>query len=114
MDEEGNPKGVSVQSFPLERVGRGPAFGVCSGSLDSFQVIDRVKDGDVVFDTSESLPSVGNETRFVMEGYYFQPSCRRFVRTAGNEMKLSIVQPMLPLESTDGVSNNQPELSHCA
>jgi putative transposase len=29
------------------------------------------------------------------------------------EKNLKLRQPMLPLESTEGVSNNQPELSHC-
>jgi hypothetical protein len=99
-DDRGRIKGIGVFTRPLMKVGRGPAFSVVVHGIEVFDQQQQTRAGDVTF-VHEELNATPDMMGLVLEGYYFQPLCRRFIRTLADGNKyISVVHPsgiVLPL-----------------
>jgi hypothetical protein len=92
-DENGKPNGVAVGSWPLTKPVAGPAFTLVIRGIDSFDTTERPSPTDVTFGESE-LTLVPAPRIFVLEGHYFPPAWRRFIRTGvDGERTINIVHP---------------------
>jgi hypothetical protein len=98
FDEQGQPRGIGVKSWPLENPAPGPSFGVTLLGLHYFrpatssEVADLRAEG-ILFDADELPPCVG-ANGFVLEGFYYPPKARRFVKLAGATASMQIVHPV--------------------
>jgi hypothetical protein len=92
-DAEGNPKGVSVKSWPLIAIPpAGSAFSVVASSLSGFEVIAEASGEDATFDSAAMLSDLST-TGFCVEGYYFQPKYRRFARPTNDGWEIELAHP---------------------
>ena len=102
LDEEGNPKGIGVMSWPLEQYISGPAFGITLFGVEQFKQAARISDEACIFRHDELTLPPGTD-RLVLEGHYFPPLWRRFIRLQHNgESVISVVHPagvVLPLKA---------------
>jgi hypothetical protein len=97
LDADGKPKGMGIMSWPLETPIEGPAFGMVLFGVEQFEQANRIKDEACTFRHNElTLPP--STDRLALEGYYFPPLWRRFVRTQPNgERTISVVHPARPI-----------------
>ena len=97
---DGEPKGIGIQSWPFKQGCRGPVFGVTLFGINEFESEVEIGYESCIFD-EQQMTSVPGATGFVLEGYYFPPHWRRFIRQAsGGNKGISIVHPsggVLPL-----------------
>jgi hypothetical protein len=92
-DEKGKPKGIAVFASPLMQVGRGPAFSIVVRGVEAFDKQDKPRSGDITF-AYEEMNAVPKMNALILEGYYFQPLCRRFIRTLPDGTKsITVVHP---------------------
>jgi hypothetical protein len=109
-DEEGNPKGIGVQSWLLNNPAPGPAFAISLLGLDQFQQVTSFKDSPCIF-KDEDIPPDKESNGLMLEGFYFQSNFRRFIQfehdgthilliahPTGCVLKLRV---LLPLESCE-------------
>lgn len=92
-EENGDPKGIGVQSWPLDTPATGPSFGITFWGLSDFQLAtpkDQAKLG-IVFDLDD-LPN-GTENGFVLEGFYFHPRHRGSVKLFRGHQIVQIFHP---------------------
>jgi hypothetical protein len=80
-DDAGNIRSMGVMSWPLEAPARGPAFAVAMIGIEKFEQLQTLK-GDRCTFTHREVCSVPDPVLFVLEGHYFPPLWRRFVRTS--------------------------------
>ncbi len=94
QDSEGNIRGVGVMSWPLDEPVIGPAFCVAIRGVEEFKQVGRLRDQVCSFSHTEITPVLG-ASMLALEGYYFPPSWRRFVRSDSDSTKtISIVHPI--------------------
>ena len=112
-DEKGKPKGIGIQSWPLENPPAGPAFTITLLGLEQFKSVETANKYDCIFDDkflppTEKFSDFENESKgFVLEGYYFESNRRNFIQTdvngerfilywhpTGLAMKLNVLLPM--------------------
>lgn len=92
-DAEGNIRGMGVMSWPLDTPIRGPAFGAVIHEVQYFERADHVKGESCIFNEEELTPGP-RPNHLVLEGQYFPPLWRRFIRTQPDGTKaISIVHP---------------------
>jgi hypothetical protein len=93
-DAAGQPKGVAVESWPLDQPVAGPAFGLTIRGAREFEGADDAgRPGDVIFGPGD-VSDVGEPRIHVLEGHYFPPLWRRFIRRGADGTKqASIVHP---------------------
>jgi hypothetical protein len=78
-DENGVPKGLGVQAWPLSSFCAGPAFGMSIVGMQHFKKHDaKETDNLIIFDSSDFSHEV-QLTTFVVEGHYFPGDCRQFI-----------------------------------
>ncbi len=87
VDEQGNLKGIGVQSWPLEHPVEGPAFGITIYGFEFFKQVSKIQDDFHTFsiDTDEINKTY---TALVIAGYCFPSLYRRFVRTDNHGRKI--------------------------
>lgn len=99
-DEAGKPKGIGVFSSPLVKLGSGPRFSVVIQEIEVFDRQEGEREGDVVF-RYEELNATPDLNGLALDGHYFQPGMRRFIRThADGNRYVSVLHPsgiVLPL-----------------
>lgn len=79
-DADGNIRGVGIMSWPLDRPVIGPAFGIALRDIEQFEQVDRLK-GELCIFRHEEITTTPGAKDFGLEGYYFPPLWRRFVRS---------------------------------
>lgn len=93
IDSAGNIRGIGVMSWPLVSPVRGPAFGITILGVEQFQQASKVK-GDSCLFKHEELTPIPGANLLCLEGYYFPPLWRRFIRTERDGTKtISMVHP---------------------
>ncbi len=91
---DGSPKGIAIQTWPLERGCRGPAFSLCLRGIEQFELADDKVQNACVLNYDE-LTVVPGSTGAVIEGHYFPLLWRRFIRTRPDgRMIIPIVHPV--------------------
>jgi hypothetical protein len=99
-DEAGTPKGIGVFSSPLMKLGSGPRFSVVIQGIEAFDRQEGEREGDVAFCYAD-LSATPDLNGLVLDGHYFQPGMRRFIRTlADGNRYVTILHPsgiVLPL-----------------
>ncbi len=101
-DDAGKPKGIGVFTRPLPQImpGAGPRFGMAVQGIEVFDRQEKARANDITF-VYDELNATPEMVGLTLEGYYFQPDHRRFVRTLADGSKsISIVHPsgaVLPL-----------------
>jgi hypothetical protein len=90
---DGDIKGIGVWSWKLERPASGPAFVVAINGVSSFERATETT--DQVCEFSSSRLSLFPEPRtLILEGHYFPPLHRRFIRpSALGEPEIAVVHP---------------------
>ncbi|MEX2287334.1 MAG: hypothetical protein WD648_09615 [Planctomycetaceae bacterium] len=78
-DETGQIRGMGVMSSPLNNIFRGPAFALAVQGIEQLDVVDKIDSEAILFDL-DAMPTFPEANGVVLEGYYFPPLCRRFVR----------------------------------
>jgi hypothetical protein len=93
IDESGAIRGVGARSWPLFRPTRGPAFAMVITGFEGHPTATGNEPGLLTFRHSDfGAPS--GWTVLNLEGHYFPPLWRRFVRVGGDGMPtISIVHP---------------------
>lgn len=91
-DDDGNPKGLGVQSFPLNRPTAGPAMGVTIQNPGAFKEAGAPRKGDRVFSADEFFMAT-EDTGLIIELYYFSPHWRRFVHVDSEREALLYKHP---------------------
>ena len=97
FDDQGNPRGIGVQSWTLDNPAPGPSFAISFHGLHDFHVATpgearKLYSDGIVFDIKELPPAMGNG--FVLEGFYFPPQARRFLKAIGGRPSMQIVHPV--------------------
>ncbi len=93
LDSEGNVRGIGVRSWPLTDPVIGPAFAVVVRGVEEFKLTSKSTDQVCNFAQNE-LTFVPGASALSVEGYYFTPLWRRFVRRESDGTKtISIVHP---------------------
>lgn len=90
--EDGTPKGLGLQSFPLDRPTAGPAVGVTILGPTAFEVARKERPGDLVFRQADML-SADTDTGLIVELYYFAGLWRRFVRVRDGAPTIQLRHP---------------------
>ena len=90
---DGSPKGIGIQTWPLEHGCRGPAFSLSVRGIEQFEPAgDKVQNACVL--NYDELTVIPGSTRAVIEGHYFPLLWRRFIRTRPDGKKfIPIVHP---------------------
>jgi hypothetical protein len=96
LDENGAPRGIGLQSWTLDDPAQGPSFGITFLGIDEFAQAKtkderKISEDGVLFERDELPPSAGNG--FILEGFYFSPKDRRFIRQVGNSAYMSLIHP---------------------
>lgn len=92
--DDGKPKGIGIQSFPLSRPPlTGPSFGCTILGLEDFAVGDPQRSDAINFH-DEVIPPLGNAGGFLLEGSYFTGSWREFVFMRDEKWFLDMRHPM--------------------
>jgi hypothetical protein len=90
---EGDIKGVGVISWPLDRPVKGPAFALVTFGVQQFDTQARLTAECCNFAEAE-LAEVPEPKMFILEGFYFPPFAKRFVRVnERNEPRLQMAHP---------------------
>lgn len=93
VDEEGNIKGMGVQSWPLYAPMGGPAFGLTIRGVEQFERHDGSPGQACIFRHNE-LTTVPGADCIHLEGHYFPASWYRFLRTeADGSRSISVLHP---------------------
>lgn len=98
FDDKGNPKGIGIQSWTLDNPAPGPSFGIAFQGLSDFRAATPKETQNsncsdwIIFDVKEFPPTPGNG--FVLEGFYFPPKGRRFLKCIGSKSSIQIVHPV--------------------
>lgn len=79
LDEDGNPKGIGMQSYPLSEPINGPAFAVTIYGFEHFKQVAKAKDDFHVF-SWEAFQLTERFKALRIEGYFFPADDRRFIR----------------------------------
>jgi hypothetical protein len=77
--ESGEPRGFGIMSWPLDRPPPGPAFAVTIRGLDHFETEAAGRPEDVTY-TERDVAALPEPKTYMIEGYYYPPKFRRFVR----------------------------------
>jgi len=91
-DFDGSIKGIGVQSWPLDRPVRGPAFSIVAHGITSFETLAATRTQIVRFSETELAPMVG-PSFIVLESFYCPAFWRRFIRSDQNGHHMDIVHP---------------------
>jgi hypothetical protein len=78
---DGSPKGIGLQSWPLNRPTAGPACAICIQNPLAFKKAETQTSADIIF-KAEDLYSTAADNGLVIETYYFPGTWRRFVRVS--------------------------------
>lgn len=93
IDAAGHIRGVGVHSWPLDNPVSGPAFGVVIRGVEEFQRADRIRDELCLFTDAEVFLEPRADV-LSLEGHYFPPLWRRFIRPAvDGAPTISVVHP---------------------
>jgi hypothetical protein len=91
---DGTPKGIGIQSWPLEYGCRGPAFGLTLQGIEYFQLATDTVSQSVCVLNYDELTMIPGCTGVAIEGHYFPLLWRRFIRNRlGGEKYIQIVHP---------------------
>jgi hypothetical protein len=91
-DEQGNPKGLGLRSFPLNRPTAGPAFGLTVLTPLAFKEAGAKEQGEILF-KEEDLFKAPDDNGLIVELFYFSPEWRRFVYMRDGTHKILIRHP---------------------
>jgi len=92
-NEDGIIKGIGVMSWPLDKPTMGPAFGISIRGIERFEKDNKAGDQKFTFKYNE-ISAVPEPYSLVLEGYYFPPLWRRFIRSQPDGTKaISINHP---------------------
>lgn len=91
-DKKGSIRGMGLMSWTHEAPAQGPSFGVTIHGLDRFDSEPRERAGDITFRRNH-VSFVPEPRVLVVEGYFFPPMWRRFIRDADGQPILSVVHP---------------------
>ncbi len=90
---DGTSKGIGIYTWPLPVGNSGPAFSLCVQGIEQFTPAD-VKTQNACVLNCDELTIITGSTGVAIEGHYFQPLWRRFIRTRHDGVKvISIVHP---------------------
>jgi hypothetical protein len=101
-DEAGRPRGMAVESWQLDHPVAGPAFGLTIRGADACEPADDDvgRAGDVAI-SADDVSAIRKPRIYMLEGHYFPPLWRRFVRREPDGTKrISVQHPngaVLPL-----------------
>lgn len=95
FDDQGQARGIAVKSWPLENPPPGPSFGITLLGLKDFRPatpseIADLRTQGILFDASE-LPPCPGANASALEGFYYPPKARRFVKPTGGSASMQIV-----------------------
>ncbi len=92
-NQDGSIRGIGVMSWPLDAPVRGPAFAVSMLGVKNYERTERPRGDSCVFNYKE-LTLMPDANLFILEGHYFPPLWRRFIRIEPNGTKtISVVHP---------------------
>jgi hypothetical protein len=101
VDEQGKPKGIAIQSFPLTRPVGGPTFCAVIYGFEHFKQASKVESDFHVFNYEEFQHPTFNA--LVIEAHCFPSLFRRFVRQESERIQtIRVVHPngaVLPLRA---------------
>ena len=86
-EADGTPKGIGVQTWPLEHGCRGPSFSLSLRGIEQFESAGDRFPNACVLDYDE-LTVIPGCTGAVIEGHYFPLLWRRFIRTRPDGTKV--------------------------
>lgn len=90
---DGSPKGIGINTWPLEVFNRGPAFGLSFHGIEQFEQEANASAETCTF-CYEELVTLPGYTSLMLEGHYFSPLSRRFIRISPNGTRiLPILHP---------------------
>jgi hypothetical protein len=93
INEQGVIRGIGVMSWPLTQPTSGPAFGIAVSGVERFVQEHRSSGNRCIFRHSEIVP-MPNAAILFLNGYYFPPLWRRFVRhQPDGTHSVSIIHP---------------------
>jgi hypothetical protein len=93
-DENGDPIGVAVRSWPLDRPVSGPSFSMAIRGVESFETQQEPSAGDITFAEHELTLMPAPRIIYALKGHFFPPLWRRFVWVdADGSHKISIRHP---------------------
>lgn len=78
-DENGEIRGIGVDTWTLYEPNRGPAFGIAITDIEGLGVESTASKDTILFSDSDVVPLQEADV-VVLEGYYFPPLWRRFIR----------------------------------
>jgi hypothetical protein len=92
-EETGKIRGVGVDTWTLMAPIRGPAFAIAITDIEEF-VTDTTVTADTLLFTDVDVVALPEADQVVLEGYYFPPLWRRFIRVDHRgELVISIFHP---------------------
>jgi hypothetical protein len=92
-EQDGSVKGFGIMSWPLDQPPAGPAFAVTIRGLDHFETEENPRGGDITF-SNEDVMGPPEPRIYTVEGFYFTPEERRFVRPRGDgTLEIAKVHP---------------------
>jgi hypothetical protein len=92
-DEAGEIRGVGVNTWPLTQPTRGPAFAITLTDLEQFATEAHASADTLLFTEADVTP-LPEADQIVLEGYYFPPLWRRFIRRDNRgELTISVFHP---------------------
>ena len=92
-DDEGNIRGVGVDTWPLTQPTRGPAFALAITDLEHLAV-ETSDSAETLLFTEDDVTPLPSADQVVLEGYFFPPLWRRFVRRdRRGELTISVFHP---------------------
>lgn len=95
VDDHGRIRGVGVVSWPLDNPPKGPAFTIAIRGVEHFAQAGRVRNRQVIFHRRELTPEPGPLV-LALEGHYFPPPWRRFIRTHDDDTKtITVLHPAM-------------------
>jgi hypothetical protein len=92
-NDAGEIRGIGVDTWPLFNPTRGPAFGIAIADLEHFAT-ETAASGDTLVFTDDDVTPLPRADQVLLEGYYFPPLWRRFIRrNHRGEPVISIFHP---------------------
>ncbi len=92
LDAAGKPRGMGVRTWPLHTPTRGPAFALAITRPAEILLPAKTSGNVVLFDARDVEP-LPDWDLLVLEGHYFPPVWRRFIRYYDGKPTLSTVHP---------------------
>lgn len=96
IDVNGMARGMAVWSQPLNSIFRGPAFCLVVQGVEQLEIISELPRDAMLFDL-DAAPKLPGSNAIVLEGQYFVPMWRRFIRkNSADDYIISVQHPAGP------------------